>query len=139
MGRDNEKQIHLKVSPYLNIIALGLCGISLLADKVTLKSLLTLPLAKCRRYFEFNTIFSVNRTSLSVDTTEGSASVELSTEGSAESLTEGTFGRSLHIILFKVSCQVMSPKLCNSNDSYHLRGLVQLKIDSLIQTMYAYK
>ena len=31
----------------------------------------------------------------SVGTTEGSASVELTTEDSAESLAEGTFGRSL--------------------------------------------
>ena len=39
--------------------------------------------------------FFINRRSLSVGTTEGSASAELTTEGSAESLAEGTFGRSL--------------------------------------------
>ena len=40
---------------------------------------------------------SFNRRSLSVGTTEDSASVELTTEGSAECCTEGTFGRSLVI------------------------------------------
>ena len=45
-------------------------------------------------------IFSINQRSLSVGITEGSASVERTTEGSAEGLAEGTFGRSLSDILF---------------------------------------
>ena len=40
-------------------------------------------------------IFSINQRSLSVGTTEGSASAESTTEGSAEVLAEGAFGRSL--------------------------------------------
>ena len=66
----------------------GLFDLSLLTEKVALKSQLALPLSKCRRYSEFIEFFSVNRSSLSVGTTEGSA----------ESLAEGTFGRSLPII-----------------------------------------
>ena len=43
-------------------------------------------------YYEF----LLNRKSLSVGITEDSASAEWTTEGSAEGLAEGTFGRSLH-------------------------------------------
>ena len=82
----NERQIHLKVWPLWPFLIDG---------KVTLKSQSSLPLCMCRRYLEFIDFFSVNRRSLSVGTTEGSASAEWTTEGSAESLAEGTFGRSL--------------------------------------------
>ena len=81
--------IYLKVSPYLNIF--GFCGIFLVTDKVFPVSL---------HFFHFSSVcefgcFSINRRSLLVGTTEASASVELTTEGTAEGCTKGTFGRSL--------------------------------------------
>ena len=48
--------------------------------------------------------FFRDRRSLSVGITEDSASVRLTTEGSAEGLAEGTFGRSLYSTLSITSC-----------------------------------
>ena len=48
-------------------------------------------------------LFSINRSSLSVRTNEGSALVEYTTEGSVQCFTEGpfTFGRSLLMGMLK--------------------------------------
>ena len=50
---------------------------------------------KTQQNWPLTTIFLLYRRSLSVGITEDSASAERTTEGSAEGLTEGTFGRSL--------------------------------------------
>ena len=51
-------------------------------------------------------IFLLYRRSLSVGITEGSASAKWTTEGSAEGLAEGTFGRSLEFTHVSSSTEI---------------------------------